>query len=75
MFTEIEAKLKVDSLQEVEDKLLQLDAEFVAEQFQADTHFDDGSATLKNTDSTETFLSALGHENALFKEASIFFRT
>jgi len=73
MCIEIEAKLKVDSLQEVEDKLLQLDAEFVAEQFQADTHFDDGSATLKNTDSTETFLSALGHEKVIFKETSNFF--
>jgi predicted adenylyl cyclase CyaB len=50
MFTEIEAKLKVDSLQEVESKLQQLGAEFVAEQDQSDIHFDDSNATLSNSD-------------------------
>ncbi len=50
MFTEIEAKLKVDSLQEIEDKLHQLGAEFVAEQLQMDIHFDDSSGNLSNTD-------------------------
>ena len=50
MFTEIEAKLKVDSLQKVEEKLQQLGARFVAEQLQSDIHFDDSNATLANTD-------------------------
>lgn len=50
MFTEIEAKLKVDSLQEVEKKLQQLGARFVAEQLQSDIHFDDSNATLTNSD-------------------------
>jgi adenylate cyclase class 2 len=50
MFTEIEAKLKVGSLQEVEDKLQQLGARFVAEQLQSDIHFDDSNATLAGTD-------------------------
>lgn len=50
MFTEIEAKLKVDSLPEIENKLSKLDAEFVAEQLQTDTHFDDSNETLTNTD-------------------------
>ena len=50
MCTEIEAKLRVDSLQVVESKLEQLGAEFIAEQLQTDTHFDDANATLKNAD-------------------------
>ncbi|MBN2183457.1 MAG: class IV adenylate cyclase [Sedimentisphaerales bacterium] len=50
MFIEIEAKLKVDSLAEVENKLRQLDAEFVAEQDQSDIHFDDLSANLSGSD-------------------------
>jgi len=50
MFTEIEAKLKVDSLQKVEKKLMQLGAKFVAEQLQSDIHFDNSNATLTNTD-------------------------
>jgi adenylate cyclase class 2 len=50
MFTEIEAKLKVDSLRKVEEKLQQLGARFVAEQLQSDIHFDDSNATLANTD-------------------------
>ncbi len=50
MFTEIEAKLKVDSLEDIEGRLEQLSAEFVAEQFQSDIHFDDAGATLKNAD-------------------------
>ena len=51
MSIEIEAKLKVDSLQEVEDKLKQLNAEFVEEQHQCDTHFDDSDNNLMNSDS------------------------
>lgn len=50
MHTEIEAKLKVDSLQEVERKLGEVGAEFVAEQLQTDTYFDDAGAVLKGSD-------------------------
>jgi adenylate cyclase class 2 len=50
MCTEIEAKLKVDSLSEVEHKLGELDAEFLAEQLQTDYFFDDVNATLINAD-------------------------
>jgi adenylate cyclase class 2 len=50
MCTEIEAKLKVDSLLEIEQKLAELGAEFLAEQLQTDYHFDDASATLTKTD-------------------------
>jgi adenylate cyclase class 2 len=50
MCTEIEAKLKVDSLPEIENKLGELGAEFLAEQLQTDYHFDDASATLTKTD-------------------------
>lgn len=51
MCFEIEAKLKVDSLQEIESRLERLGAEFVAEQLQSDIHFDDADATLTNADS------------------------
>lgn len=50
MFTEIEAKLKVESLPEIENKLRKLDAEFIAEQLQTDIHFDDLDATLTHSD-------------------------
>jgi adenylate cyclase class 2 len=50
MFTEIEAKLKVDSLQKVEEKLQQLGARFVAEQLQSDILFDDSNSTLTISD-------------------------
>jgi adenylate cyclase class 2 len=50
MCFEIEAKLKVESLQEVESRLKQLGAEFMAEQLQTDYHFDDADGTLANTD-------------------------
>jgi adenylate cyclase class 2 len=50
MCVEIEAKLKIDSLQEVENKLRQLGAEFLAEQMQTDYHFDDANGTLTKTD-------------------------
>lgn len=50
MFIEIEAKLKVDSLKPIEDKLMRLGAEFVAEQLQSDEHFDDDVATLEKSD-------------------------
>jgi predicted adenylyl cyclase CyaB len=51
MSIEIEAKLKVDSLQEIEKRLERLNAEFVEEQYQSDTHFDDADDTLMNSDS------------------------
>ena len=50
MCIEIEAKLKVDSLEEVERKLTELGAEFLAEQMQTDYFFDDVNALLTTTD-------------------------
>ena len=50
MCIEIEAKLKVDSLQEVGRKLGEVGAEFVAEQLQTDTYFDDAGAVLRSSD-------------------------
>ena len=50
MCIEIEAKLKVDSLLEVEQRLAELGAEFLAEQLQLDYFFDDSNATLTTTD-------------------------
>ncbi len=50
MCAEIEAKLKVDSLPEIERKLAELGAEFLAEQLQTDYHFDDANTTLTKTD-------------------------
>ncbi len=50
MCIEIEAKLKVDSLQEVGRKLGEVGAEFVEEQLQTDTYFDDAGAALKSSD-------------------------
>ena len=50
MCVEIEAKLKVDSLAEVEQKLAEFGAEFQAEQLQTDFLFDDANATLTAAD-------------------------
>ena len=50
MCTEIEAKLKVDSLQEIADKLNALGAEFVQERMQTDYYFDDANTTLTKAD-------------------------
>ena len=50
MGTEIEAKLKVESLQEVERKLNELGAEFLEEQFHKDYYFDDSAGSLANSD-------------------------
>lgn len=50
MYVEIEAKLKVDSLPQIERRLSELGAEFVAEQAQTDYHFDDSGASLTTTD-------------------------
>ncbi|MCX5637677.1 MAG: class IV adenylate cyclase, partial [Planctomycetota bacterium] len=50
MCTEIEAKLKVDSLQQIERRLAELGARFLSEQTQTDYHFDDANATFAKTD-------------------------
>jgi len=50
MCTEIEAKLKVDSLQEIKRKLTELGAEFLEEQLQTDYYFDDAETTLTESD-------------------------
>jgi adenylate cyclase class 2 len=50
MCTEIEAKLKVDSLPEIERRLDEAGAEFLAEQLQTDYYFDDAGATLTTSD-------------------------
>ncbi|MBA7707288.1 hypothetical protein ES703_116158 [subsurface metagenome] len=50
MCTEIEAKLKVDSLQEIARKLAELGAEFLEEQLQTDYYFDDVNTTLTKGD-------------------------
>jgi len=50
MCTEIEAKLRVESLEDVKQKLVELGAEFLNEQLQRDYYFDDAGSTLKNSD-------------------------
>ena len=50
MCIEIEAKLKVDSLPEIERKLTELGADFQAEQLQTDFLFDDANAALTTAD-------------------------
>jgi len=50
MCTEIEAKLKVDSLQKTVEKLDGLGAEFLEEQLQIDNYFEDADTTLIKTD-------------------------
>ncbi|MFC1781036.1 class IV adenylate cyclase [Planctomycetota bacterium] len=51
MCIEIEAKLKVDSLEQIRDRLGKLGAEFVAELSQKDILFDDVNDTIKKADS------------------------
>lgn len=50
MHTEIEAKFKVDSVQQIIEKLTELGAEFLQEQLQTDCYFDDAHAGLTKTD-------------------------
>ncbi len=50
MNVEIEAKLKVDSLEEVERKLIEAGAECGQEQMQTDNYFDDADATFRKSD-------------------------
>ena len=66
MCIEIEAKLKVDSLQEIESKLRQLGAEFLAEQLQTDFHFDDTGGTLIKTDKCLRLRQQKSGENEQF---------
>lgn len=51
MYTEIEAKLKVESLDEVRSRLLDLGAEYVGEQSQEDILFDTADESLSKNDS------------------------
>jgi len=50
MTVEIEAKLKVDSTEEIEKCLTRLGAEFLQEQLQKDYYFDNSDANLIKTD-------------------------
>ncbi len=50
MCIEIEAKLKVGSLENIKRKLVELGAEFTAEKLQRDYYFDDINRTLTKTD-------------------------
>ena len=50
MCIEIEAKLKVESHKEVTEKLAELGAEFLDEQLQTDSYFDDANRTLTKGD-------------------------
>ena len=50
MGIEIEAKLKVDSLDEIADRLKQLGAEFAGEQFHTDCYFDNTDESLLKSD-------------------------
>ncbi len=50
MSFEFEAKLMVDSLQEIAEKLTLLGAEFIEEQMQKDHYFDDADSSLLKTD-------------------------
>jgi adenylate cyclase class 2 len=50
MCVEIEAKLKVDSLEQIEHKLTELGAEFLQEQLQIDDYFDNADGTFTKSD-------------------------
>jgi len=50
MATEIEAKLKVDSFDDIERRLTELGAEFVGDYFQKDYYLDDSDRSLTNGD-------------------------
>jgi len=50
MTTETEAKLKVDSLDEIAEKIKQLGAEFVGRLIQKDFYFDDAQKTMTSQD-------------------------
>ena len=50
MYSEIEAKLKIESPEQIESRLVELGAEFIAEQLQTDYHFDDADAAMSKAD-------------------------
>jgi len=50
MGVEIEAKLKVDSLGQIEQRLAELDSQFMEEQLHTDHFFDGSGSTLTSTD-------------------------
>jgi len=66
MCVETEAKLKVDSLPDIECKLKELGAEFIAEQSQSDILFDNAKATLIATDQCLRIRSQSVGENERF---------
>ncbi len=51
MYTEIEAKLKVESLDKVKSRLIELDAAYIGEQLQEDILFDAADESLSKNDS------------------------
>ncbi len=66
MHIEIEAKLKVDSLEKVERKLTEAGAEFLQEQLHTDSYFDNFDETLTKTDSCLRLRRQLVDENERF---------
>ncbi len=66
MRAEIEAKLKVDSLEEIKRKLTEVGAEFLEEQLQIDNYFDDANRALTKTDRCLRLRRMLVGENERF---------
>jgi adenylate cyclase class 2 len=66
MHIEIEAKIKVDSLEQVTAKLTELGAEFGQEQLQTDYHFDDSNMTLRKTDRCLRLRRQIANESERF---------
>jgi adenylate cyclase class 2 len=50
MYTEIEAKLKIDSPADIEHRLAELGAQFVAQRLQRDAYFNDTHSTIAKKD-------------------------
>ncbi len=66
MCTEIEAKLKVDSLTEIAERLAKLGAEFLEEQLQKDCYFDNADSELMKTDRCLRLRQLLAGSNEKF---------
>jgi len=66
MSTEIEAKLKVSSLQQIKQRLERLGAGFLEEQLQTDYHFDDANKTLQRNDRCLRIRRQLSNQNERF---------
>lgn len=66
MGIEIEAKLKVDSLEKVERKLAEAGAEFLQKQLHTDSYFDNADGTLTKTDSCLRLRRQLVNESERF---------